>query len=387
MNILTFSSLYPNNVDEGHGIFVERRLRELTKSGAIHSSVIAPVPWFPFRADVFGQYGKFARIDRSAHRSGIDVEYPRYPSIPKIGMNVAARLMVAGCRAAVDECVQRKNVALIDAHYFYPDGVAAANLARKLGIPFVITARGSDINLIAQFRAPREQMVRAANSASALIAVSDALAIAMHELGMPQEKITVCRNGVDLGFFCPADRESVRSQLSLTETTFLSVGALKAFKGHDIAIQFLADTRRTVLAIAGKGPDRARLEFLARDLGVSDRVRFLGQLGPYDLRQWYQATDALILMSEREGLPNVVLESLACGTPVLASKAGGIPEVVSSPAAGMLADSRDVEGLHTAWERLLRRRVSRESTRTHAQAYSWSESVRVLRTVMFDAVK
>lgn len=372
MKLLTFSNLYPNNVDESHGIFVERRLQELVKNGGVSARVVAPVPWFPFRAAAFGSRADFARISRRETRNGIVVHHPRYPLIPKFGMSSAPWFMAAGTRATVESAIREHGGAdLIDAHYFYPDGVAAARLAKRLGLPYVITARGSDINLIGRYPRPRRLMREAAENASAVIAVSEALAREMRRIGMPAKKIHVLRNGVDLEFFSPGDAQTS----ALTGPEFLCVGALKMAKGQDVAIRFVAELPDARLAIVGTGPDENGLRKLAEELGASRRIEFVGRLDPEALRERYRRADALILMSEREGMPNVVLESLACGTPVLASRVGGIGELVDDGDAGELTDDRSAEALIRAWQRLRERGIDRHAVRRHAERFSWRDTI------------
>lgn len=383
MNILTYTNLYPNRVNPSHGIFVERRLQLLSRGTDIRPAVVAPVPWFPSTARIFGRHAVMAQIERQAVRSGIPVYYPRYPVIPKLGMNMAAHLMAAGTKRPVQAAISAHGGAqLIDAHYFYPDGVAAGMIARSLGIPYVITARGSDINLIANFRWPRRLMLRAAAGAAAIIAVSRALAEAMACIGIPPDRIHVLRNGVDLDFFRPATDATVPARKS--EPQFLSVGALKASKGHDIAIRFIAGIDGAQLTIAGAGPDEQTLKRLAADLGVAGRIRFTGILDAESLRDCYQSADALILMSAREGMPNVILESLACGTPVLATGVGGIPEILNVPSAGVVVDDRSAAALASAWRELCDRGVMREDVRCHAEGYSWHDTVAGLARLMLD---
>ena len=384
MNILTFSSLYPNNTNSIHGIFIERRLKELVRRTSIRSTVVAPVPWFPFRSRVFGDYAKLAAITRSERRSGLDVWHNRYPVIPKIGMNVAPKLMAHASKRTVQRCVTENGIRLIDAHYFFPDGVAASILARELDIPYVITARGSDINLIASFASPRKQMLRAAQGASALVAVSEALANAMRNMGMPAEKIHVLRNGVDLDFFYPADNHSASKDVFTSELTFLSVGTLKEAKGHDIAIQFVSRIPSARLFIVGRGPQESKLRSLANQLHVNDRVIFTGVLDQDSLRARYRAADALILMSEREGMPNVILESLACGTPVLATNVGGIPELLTESCCGELVSNRSAESLDDAWRKLSQRGIDADEIRQFSTRYSWQGTIGTLHKLMMD---
>ena len=145
MKILTFSTLFPNSEKPGHGIFVQTRLRHLVASGQVEARVVAPAPWFPFKHPMFGQYARQAKVPRSEVRFGLQVEHPPYLVLPKIGMNVAPLLLAQAAKPAIGRLIDEGfDFDLIDAHYFYPDGVAAAMLARYFNKPLVITARGSD---------------------------------------------------------------------------------------------------------------------------------------------------------------------------------------------------------------------------------------------------
>ena len=156
MQILTFTTLYPSAARPQHGIFVETRLRKLVESGRITARVVAPCPWFPFVSTRFGEYGAMARVPHREVRHGIEIEHPRYPLPPKIGMSMAPLALFAAALPALRrEITEGRDFELIDAHYFYPDGVAAVMLGRALDRPVVVTARGSDVNLIADYALPR----------------------------------------------------------------------------------------------------------------------------------------------------------------------------------------------------------------------------------------
>src|SRR6185312_8217526 len=232
----------------------------------------------------------------------------------------------------------------IDAHYAYPDGVAAIWLGQRLGLPVAVTARGTDVNLIPQYRVPRLLIRHAIRGATALIAVSAALKEVLVELGAPPDKVTVLRNGVDTALFRPpADRDAARNALGLTGPTLLSVGYLVERKGHHRTIEALRQLPAFTLMIAGEGPERPRLEALIAQYGLQNRVRLLGPRPHAELPALYGAADALVLASSREGWANVLLESMACGTPVVASNIWGNPEVVQEPAAGVIAEHNTPE--------------------------------------------
>lgn len=371
MKILTFSTLFPNAARPRHGIFVETQLRQLLAAGRIESIVVAPVPWFPSRNPLFGDYAVHATAPREEQRHGIRVLHPRYLVLPKIGMSLAPLLLAQSVKPVIERVLAQFPFDLIDAHYFYPDGVAAVLLGRHFGKPVVISALGSDVNLIPRYRLPRQMILWAAQHAAGMIAVASALKDRLVALGVPAGRVEVLRNGVDLQLFRPVDREDWRRRLRFRRTTLLSVGNLVPLKGHDLAIRALRLLREMDLVIIGDGPERAALGALAQELSVGDRVTFVPVLAQEDLRQYLGAADALVLASSHEGWANVLLESMACGTPVIATNVGGTPEVVTAPEAGVLMVDRTPEALVSAARGLFATYPDRSATRRYAERYSW----------------
>jgi glycosyltransferase involved in cell wall biosynthesis len=375
MKILTFSTLFPNAQKPGHGIFVETRLRHLVASGQVEARVVAPVPWFPLHHPRFGNYAEYAKVPAQEQRSGIEVLHPRYPVLPKIGMNVAPSLLAAGARATVARMLDEGyDFDLIDAHYFYPDGVAAAMLGKYFNKPVVITARGSDITLFPSYPLPRRMIKWAARRAAGVITVCNALRDEVVALGVDPAKVVSLRNGVDLQLFQPVDRAEVRARLGLSRFTLLTVGHLVPVKAQELAVAALPQLPDAELLIAGSGPRRETLEQLARAQGVNDRVRFLGAVPQAQLREYYNAADALVLPSEREGWANVLLEAMACGTPVIASRVWGTPEVVAAPEAGLLMDERSGAGVADSVKALRAAYPDRAATRRYAERFSWDDT-------------
>jgi teichuronic acid biosynthesis glycosyltransferase TuaC len=304
------------------------------------------------------------------------VYHPRYPVVPKFGMSLAPWLMYRAMLPFLRrlEATQARPDA-IDAHYLYPDGVVAAWLGRRFGLPVVITARGTDVNLLPQYVVPRRLMQGAIRDAAALIAVSAAIRQALIALGAAPGKVTVLRNGVDTSLFRPpADRAAARAALGLSRPTLISVGLLIERKGHHLAIQAMPALPAFALLIVGEGPERAELESLARRLGVQDRVRLLGARPHAELPALYGAADALVLASSREGWANVLLEAMACGTPVVASNIWGNPEVVQSHEAGLLMEARTPDAIASAVNRLFAAPPDRAATRAYAERFGWDET-------------
>ncbi|MBU8536728.1 glycosyltransferase family 4 protein [Falsiroseomonas tokyonensis] len=383
LRLLTFSTLYPNAAQPNHGVFVENRLRHLVASGEATSTVLAPVPWFPFGRLPFGGarlqgWTRYAGIAARESRHGITVHHPRFAALPGIGMLTGPAALHAAARGALAQLIAAGHrFDAIDAHYAYPDGVAAIRLGREFGLPVVITARGSDISQLPDHRLPRRMIQQAIQRAAALIAVSVGLKDGLVKLGAPADKVTVLRNGVDLEAFRPAaeDRMALRAGLGLGEGPLLiSVGHLIPRKGHDLVIRALPQLPGHALMVLGEGPERGALLALAQQLGVADRVHLLGAQPHAELPRYYSAADALVLASAREGWANVLLESMACGTPVVASPAWGSREAVRSPAAGLVMPEATPEAIAATTRRLLGLRIDRAATRAYAEGFGWEET-------------
>lgn len=377
MKILSFTTLFPSTAQPIHGIFVENRLRQLAATKAVEVRVVAPVPWFPFTGAWAGTYANYARAPLREVRHGLDVLHPRYPVIPKIGISAAPTLLAWSMRPVIARIIREGfDFDVIDAHYFYPDGVAAAWLGKWFNKPVVITGRGTDLNYLPRFALPRRQIQWAARRAAGLITVCQALKDSLVDLGVAQQRVTVLRNGVDLHVFRPfrdeRARAAARAKFGMKrDVALVSVGQLIERKGHHLIIAALPDLPGVDLYIAGDGPDRAKLQSLAIDLGVSNRLHLLGVVPHADLPSLYAAADISVLASSREGWANVLLESMACGTPVVASRIWGTPEVVADPAAGVLMEERSAVGVAAGVNSLLQRMPDRCATRRYAERFSW----------------
>ncbi len=258
VRLLTFSTLFPHAARPNHGIFVENRLRHLIASGQATSLVLAPVPWFPGRSKWFGDWAVNACAPAAEMRHGIAIRHPRYPVIPKVGMSIAPWLLYRAMVPQIERLLAEDHrFDVIDAHYIYPDGVAATWLGRRFGLPVVMTARGTDVNLIPRYKVPRRLIQGAIRDASALIAVSAALKDVLVELGAPDEKVTVLRNGVETDLFRPPkDRAAVRTALGLKGPALISVGGLIERKGHHRTIEAMRQLPDFELIILGEGPER-----------------------------------------------------------------------------------------------------------------------------------
>ena len=385
MNILTITTLYPNEKQFRHGVFIETRLRHLVETGKIKAKVIAPVPWFPFKSERFKQYSVYADIPRVEQRNGLDIYHPRYLVIPKIGMLMTPFFMAISIYREIKQLQKKQVFDLIDAHYFYPDGVAVALANKWLKIPFIISARGTDINLIPQYKLPRKMILWAAEQAEASVTVCKALKDSMVQMGAEEKKIHVYRNGVDLELFKLLDKSQCREKYKLYKKTLVSVGHLIERKGHHLIIEAMTSLPDYQLLIVGGGEEEKSLKKLVEQLKLCDQVRFLGEKKQKELTEIYNAADAMVLASSREGWANVLLESMACGTPVVATDIWGTPEVVQNQDAGVLV-KRTSESIVEGVNQLFNNYPTRIQTRKYAEQFSWDSTTEGLLK-LFSEVK
>ncbi|MCB9885173.1 MAG: glycosyltransferase [Planctomycetes bacterium] len=382
--IVTFTNLFPSSVMPTHGLFVYERMRRVAAAAGVAWSVVAPVPrvWAPLRRGVYRQW---QAVPERETWSQVDVWHPRYRHWPGLSVRRQAAAMAAGARAAVRELAAQGPIVL-DAHYLWPDGVAAAQLAAELGVPFTLTARGSDLNVLAQDPELARRIAAAAQRAAACAAVSRDLGDKFAFVArLPRERIYDARNGVDLERFAPGDGAAARRALGLPAQgrLLLGVGRLVVGKGFAVAARALAQLPEDVrLVLVGDGPQRAAIEAAA----PAGRVVFLGNRGPDEVAMAYRAADLLVLPSEREGWPNVVTEALASGLRVLATPVGGIPEILALPAEGDLGRGAlvpvgDVDAFAAAARRLLEAPADREAVRAFAEQYGWRQPVELLAAV------
>lgn len=376
LRLLTFSTLYPSATRPNHGVFVENRLRHLVGSGKATSIVVAPVPWFPSTHPRHGDWARMAATPAEETRHGLRILHPRYPLVPKVGMTLAPFLLYRAMVPVLRRLLAQVGpIDAIDAHYFYPDGVAAVWLGRTFNLPVIVTARGTDISLIPRFRLPRMLIGQVIRESAAMITVSAALKEAVVKLGAPESKVTVLRNGVDTDLFHPpADRDVLRIRLGFQRPTLVSVGLLVERKGHDRTIEAMVQLPEYDLVIVGEGPERQSLLDLIARHDLADRVRLLGPRSHSELPDFYGAADASVLSSSREGWANVLLESMACGTPVVASNIWGNPEVVQRIEAGVITDENTPSGIARGVRRLFQEQVPRIATRGYAERFGWEET-------------
>jgi glycosyltransferase involved in cell wall biosynthesis len=376
MHILTLTSLYPNAQQPLHALFVRTRMERFARRYGHRLTVVAPVPYFPrLFFPSLAEYDRFARVPAFEDDRGYPVHHPRYLLTPKVGMRWHGASMAAGVTRLVRRIHSRAPIDVIDGHYVYPDGTAAVAAGRDLGVPVVLSSRGTDLNLFPRFPAIRRRIQANLAACRHLVCVCTELKNVALELGAPEDRVSVIGNAVDATLFHGGDRDLARAQLGLPASgiVILSVGHMTERKGFHLLIGAVAGLRRddVLLCIAGDGPQRSELVRLVAQRGLVERVRFPGAVRNEDLPAWYRAADLFVLASSREGWPNVLCEAQACGLPVVATRVWGIPEIVSRPELGVLVEDRSEDGLSAAISHALGREWDRAAIEAVGRARTW----------------
>lgn len=353
--------------------------------------VVSPVAWFPRWLKV-RRWRSASELPSHEQFGTLSVYHPRYPLLPKVSMPFHALLILLGSLACVRRLNRGAKIDCIDAHFVYPDGLAAVLLGKILGVPVTVSARGTDINLFPTFKLIRPMIRWTLSHADGVIAVSAALKAVMVGLGVNPDKIRVIPNGVDTDRFHLMDREEARKRLNLPPQAplLVSVGALIRPKGHLTLLRAFASVAQRhpegKLYILGEGPMRPELESLVRELKLQDKVRLPGKRPNEELLQWFNAADVSVLLSEREGWPNVVTESLACGTPVVATRVGGVPEILHSPDLGILV-AQTVESVVDGLEKALSKNWDREAISNQTRARTWGTVASELEDIFSEQLR
>ena len=391
MRILTFTALYPSKVNPHQGVFIHQRVKHLARRFGNSVEVIAPVPYSPSWLPV-PRWRQFSQIPGEEEIDGVRIHHPRYPLLPRISMPAHGMLMYFASLPLVRRLHREKSFDCIDAHFVYPDGFSAVHIGKSLGLPVVVSARGTDINLYSSFRLIRPMLRWTLVNAAGAVAVSADLKNKMIALGIPETKIQVIANGVDTERFQLLDANSARRQLGLPEESAIavSVGSLIESKGHHLLIAAVAKLAERIpglrLYVIGEGVYRAKLEELVREKQLQERVFLPGNRPNEELSLWFSAANISCLMSSREGWPNVVSEAVACGTPVLATRVGGIPEIITSPELGMFVE-RNVDSIGAGLEQALAKPWNRDEIARHTRWRSWDTVAEEVETYLKSKIR
>lgn len=383
MRVLTLSTLFPNVLHPNFGIFIERQTAGLAARPGIDVTVINPVGLPPWPLNQSARYNQISALPAHEQWRGLNVYRPRFTLIPRFGGPYNPAMIARSIMPLAQKLHAQAPFDIIDAEFFYPDGPAAMRIASALGIPYTIKARGADIHHWGAAKGCAHQILEASTKASGLLAVSAALKADMAAMGMDAAKIMVHYTGLDQSRFSPRNRASEKAKLGITGSAILSVGALIPRKNQSVLIEALTKLPGATLLLAGQGPSESDYRMQAVQMGVQDRVRFMGNILHDDLPALFAAADVMALVSKSEGLANAWVEAIACGTPVVASCVGGAPELIRSPDAGRIIPigmECDVTSIVAAIESLLSNPVAPQRVAAQVAHFSWAANAEALES-------
>jgi glycosyltransferase involved in cell wall biosynthesis len=370
---LIVTSFFPRAGEPERGVFVLNLVKELRKRWGV--DVVSPWPYTPLirrRLEARGQ--------RDDVVEGIEVWRPRFLAWPGAQLCNGLTYGAAVSRRLSER--SRTERVVIHGHCIYPDGVGVALASWRLGVPFLLTAHGSDINVYSKKATLRPQIRWALRRARGVVAVSGPLrdaVLALTGAGGPPVRHIPCA-GFDPAVFAPRPRDEARRRLALPADArvVLFVGHLVHIKGLDVLLEAWARWvggqsrgRSDLLVLLGTGPEREALERRVARLGLGERVQFKGAVPHSEVPTWLAASDLLCLPSRNEGTPNVVVEALASGRPVVASPVGGVPDLVRDGENGLFATPQDPAALEAALRAALEREWSPVGLRESVAHLTW----------------
>jgi glycosyltransferase involved in cell wall biosynthesis len=393
VRVLSISSVYPNPAEPGLGLFVRSRLQSTARH--VDLKVIAPVPILDY-SHPQGKVFRPREFPMKRRDGPIEVFHPRW-AFPPCGTPSNVLFEFGRLFPLVASIRRDFRFDLIDAHFAYPEGCAAALLSAAFRVPFTITLRGSE-TMFDGYRYRRASMKAALRRAAAVITVSDELRAFALARDADAERTRTIPNGVDADTFRLQNSVAMRQRhdLPLQRKLILAAGELIEAKGHHLIVEVLKGLRDqgmdAELLIAGAtargGPQFERaLHERVQTYGLGNRVRFLGWVGPEQLSELFSAVDVFCLASYTEGWPNVVNEALACGTPVVATRVGGVAAMLRSSVYGTIVPQQNIPLLQEAVLQALNRNWDRAAISKWGSSRTWDTVAHEVVGTFADAVK
>ncbi len=368
-SIVIVSNLYPNKFEKTRGLFI----KQLTDSLAtkLRVTVVSPVPFNPL--DLIKPSSK--RLPESEIIDGITVFHPRYIVIPKLFRSLTGFFFSIGIKQTLKTLSAEGKADFISAHWVYPDGFGANRIAKQLNIPIAIHALGCDINEYTKFKIRRKLITQALKQSDVNIVKSHELKNKIDSLGVDTNKTKVIHNGVDQKKFIRQKMAAARKTLNLNSADkyCLFVGNFQIEKGLNYLVSAfkLIQDENVKLLVIGSGPLEADISQQVESLGLTDKIKFVGRVSHEMIPTYLSAANLLCLPSLREGCPNVVLESLSCGTPVVASDVGAVRDIISKPEFGVVVQPQDPDALAEGINKGLR---LDKDTMPLFEWYDWAEN-------------
>lgn len=392
MNVLALSYLFPNQKQPNHGIFIYNRLKAVSRYHNVE--VVAPVPWFPFR-HYFSNYEDLRDVPSHEELGCLDVYRPRFFVVPHYLKWIDSISYMLCSFLTVLKLNYKIKFDIVDVHWAYPDMLAGYVFSRLLRKPLIVTLRGKEAICYGE-RSIRKKIIDCMlRKADRVVCLSKELAEIAFSIGVHPEKTEIISNGVDVGTFMYTDQHACRQHLKLPydKKIILSVGFLIERKGfHKIILQLpellKVHPALQLYIIGSSGPEgdfHRTLSDMITELSLQEHVFLVGQRSNEELVLWYNAADVFCLPTRGEGSPNVVLEALSCGCPVIASSVGGIPDIMSEEFLGYTFDVYDKNALRDVITAFFCRTWDRKKIRKYMEGFSWDWCARKVLGVYQDA--
>jgi glycosyltransferase involved in cell wall biosynthesis len=387
MKILFISSIFPNPIEPSLGCFNDSLVRALASTHDV--DVLSPIPWVNLWRGL-RQGIRVPLYHRIVESPRLALHYVPYFYPPKVLRQWYGKFLWVSIEGTARSLIRLRRPELVIGYWAHPDGEAAVRIGRLVGSPSCVIVGGSDVLLVTRDEHRRRRVQNVLLTTDAVIAVNEDLKNAVIGLGVPAARVHVWRQGIDVAEFRPGDRQHARQQLGVSARgrVVVWVGRMVPVKGLDILLTacslLLSRGVEYHLYLVGDGPLRDELIAQAEALGVSASVTFVGPKLHHELADWYRAADLTVLPSRSEGLPNVLRESLACGTPFVASNVGGIDEI-ADPGCCLLVPPENPVALADALARALARQ-SEHGVPVPARFQSWEQSAEVLVQMMLGDV-
>lgn len=378
--LLIITNLYPTPWEPLRGTFNFQQFNHLAKD--LDIQLIVPISWKERL-----QYRNQKKLALTPHPLQGNAVYPLYWYTPGMLRGSYGLSLWASLQAQCRNWIRKFQPDYLLSSWAYPEGTAGTRIARELGIPAFVKVHGSDVNISGQHPSVKHKIKAWGEQVKAVAAVSSNLKHKLQQLGVPASKIRVIYNGIDHKRFHPLDARKAREILKIDSSPFLFyVGNLKRRKGcMDLLEAFLALAQKhpaLKLYIAGTGVMRDALQQLIERTEMSERVVLLGNVPHAMLNWWYNAASVVCLPSYYEGVPNVLLEAMACGTPVVATDIGGIPEVVNDD-CGLLITPGATDTLQSALTTALSKTWDHNKIHAHMLRFSWEENSRQMLNMFY----
>ncbi|RJQ24529.1 glycosyltransferase family 4 protein [Candidatus Parcubacteria bacterium] len=373
MKILSVSHIFPNRVLPNYGVFIKERLKALSK--LVETNIISPVPSFPF-INLFDKYKNYNKIPYIDFLDSLSVCYPKFFLFPKYFNFLDGYFYFHSTNSFFSEQILKKNIDLLDFHWVYPDAYAGLKWAKKFNKKIVVTIRGNESICYYENSLRKKLLINTLQNVDHIISVSNELERkVIEEYGIKKDRVTVIPNGIEPEKFKSIDKIMARKYCGLDKDKkyILSLSRLSHEKGLEYLFEAFAflKVNNAELVVVGDGPLNEALHNMSLKLGIRNKVNFIGSVSHDETINWYNAADVYCLPSLWEGCPNVIIESLACGTPVVSTKVGGIPDLVPNDDYGYLVPAGESGDLAVALNRALNKNWDCQKIAHYGSRNTW----------------